>query len=398
MNKFVIIGGGTAGWLTALTINKMSPYADVTVISSEEIGILGAGEGVTPHFNLLMEQLEIPLEGIFKNAKATVKSGIKFINWNGDGESYIHPFWNGKTALHFDAALLANHLKGIAVERGVHHIDGIVKKINNKSYNNDIESFELEDGTIVETNFVFDCSGLHRLIIGKHYNTPWVDYSDSLPCSRALPFFIQHNDDVTGEQYTEAIAMKAGWIWKIPVQGRYGCGYVFDKRFITDEEAKAEVCEMFGDVVFPRVFDFSAGCYEKTWVNNCVAIGLSSGFTEPLEATSIWIQILSLWHYIGREPSFAQDRNVERWYSVYVSSMNTYMKDFIHAHYLSKRNDSEFWRTFRDVNVTPEYVTDVKSIDEIEQHHLKYFIELHKMYYESPIVPESWNVILNGTR
>jgi tryptophan halogenase len=398
MNKFVIVGGGTAGWLTALVLNKFSPYADVTVISSEEIGILGAGEGVTPHFNLVMQQLEIPLEGIFTNAKATIKAGIKFTNWRGDGDSYLHPFWENRTAVHFDATLLANHLKSIAVDRGVKHIDGTVKTITNKSYNDDIESFELTDGTIVESDFVFDCSGLHRLIIGKHYNTPWIDYSESLPCNRALPFFIQHNEDVTGPQYTEAIAMKNGWVWKIPVQGRYGCGYVFDKRFITDEEAKSEVREMFGDVEFPRVFDFSAGCYEKTWVKNCVAIGLSTGFTEPLEATSIWIQILSLWHYIAREPSFSRDRDVGDDYSEYVLIANTFMKDFIHAHYLTKRDDSEFWRTFKQNNKTPSYVEDIKAIGEIEQYHLDYLNELHGFKLSSPIVPASWNVILNGTR
>lgn len=398
MNRFVIIGGGTAGWLTALTLNKFSPYADVTVVSSKEIGILGAGEGVTPDFNLLMEQLEIPLEGIFSNAKATIKAGIKFINWKGAGDSYTHPFWNNKTALHFDAGLLANHLKSIAIERGVKHIDGIVKTINSKSYNDDIESFELTDGTILETDFVFDCSGLHRLIIGKHYNTPWIDYSESLPCSRALPFFIQHNEDVSGNLYTESIAMKNGWIWKIPVQGRYGCGYVFDKRFTTDDEAKAEVREMFGDVEFPRVFDFSAGCYEKTWVHNCVGIGLSSGFTEPLEATSIWIQILSLWHYIEREPSFARDREICNLYSADILLANTFMKDFIHAHYLTKRDDSEFWRTFRTTNVTPSYVEDIRSIDEVEKYHLDYINQLYDFNIESPIVPASWNVVLNGTR
>jgi tryptophan 7-halogenase len=397
MNKFVIIGGGTAGWLTALTLNKMSPYADVSVISSEEIGILGAGEGVTPHFNLLMEQLNIPLEGIFENAKATTKVGIKFTNWNGDGQSYVHPFWDNKTALHFDAALLAEHLKSISIERGVKYIDGTVKTINSKSYNEDIESFELTDGTVVHTDFVFDCSGLHRLIIGKHYNSRWIDYSESLPCSRALPFFIQHDEDVSGNLYTESIAMKAGWIWKIPVQGRYGCGYVFDKRFTTDDEAKAEVRELFGDVEFPRVFDFSAGCYEKTWINNCVAIGLSSGFTEPLEATSIWVQILSLWHYIAREPSFARDRNVEDHYSGYTKTINTFMRDFIHSHYLTKRNDSEFWRTFRDTNVTPDYVKDIRSLKEVEEYHLKYLNEVYGSLYDSPIFPASWNVIKNGT-
>lgn len=397
MNKFVIIGGGTAGWVTALTIKRYIPYCDVTVIASSEIGILGAGEGVTPHFNELMNDLNIPMQDIFDNAKATVKKGIKFTNWNGKGDSYYHPFWDDKSAVHFDASKLAQFLQSIAISRGVKHIDDIVTKINSKS-NGDIESFDLHSGQNVPSNFVFDCSGLHRLIIGKHFDSKWNDYSNNLPCNRALPFFIQH-DDTNLPEYTESICMKHGWVWKIPVQGRYGCGYVFDKRYITDEQAIAEVKEVFGDVVVPRAFDFKAGAYDTPWINNCIAIGLSSGFTEPLEATSIWIQILSLRHYLLQEPYFIRgNRNVIDSYNEFVRSINTYMKDFIHAHYLTNRSDSEFWKEFKWKQSTPQYVTVVKHMKgDVDDIYLQYINKVFGMKYDSPIVPASWNAILAGT-
>lgn len=397
MNKFVIIGGGTAGWVTALTVKRFIPYSDVTVIASSDIGILGAGEGVTPHFNELMSDLGISMEDIYKNASATVKKGIKFTNWNGDGSSYFHPFWDEKHAVHFDASKLAHYLQSVAISRGVKHIDDIVTKINTKA-NGDIESFGLQMSDTVPANFVFDCSGLHRLIIGKHFAAEWEDYSASLPCSRALPFFIQH-DNVDLPEYTEAIAMKHGWVWKIPVQGRYGCGYVFDKRYITDEQAMEEVKELFGDVVSPRVFNFTAGAYKTPWINNCIAIGLSSGFTEPLEATSIWIQILSLRHYLLQEPYYVRgNRHVIDSYNEFVGNVNKYMKDFIHAHYLSKRSDSKFWLEFRSRQVTPEYVTIMKHFKgDVEDIYLNYVNKVNGMKYDSPIAPASWNVILRGT-
>jgi tryptophan halogenase len=395
MNKFVIIGGGTAGWLTALTLNKLLPYSDVTVVASDDIGILGAGEGVTPHFITLMDQLEIPADGIYKEAKAIEKTGITFTNWNNDGTSYSHPFWDGKTALHFDAALLAKHLKGIALDRGVKFVEGIVKTVNSKETTGFITSFDLVGGEHIEANFVFDCSGLHRLLIGKHFGSNWIDYSDVLPCNRAAAFFINHDDNVL--PVTESIAMKHGWVWKIPVQGRYGCGYVFDKQYITDEEAIAEIEEVFGKVMIARVFDFKAGCYETPWVKNCIAIGLSSGFTEPLEATSIWLQILSLWHYIAREPSFSKETAVIGWYNEYVVNMNTYMRDFIHAHYLTRRDDTEFWKKFKTMQ-SPSYVSDIKTMKTVDAMGMDYLKEVYGFKYESPIVPASWSAILDGTK
>jgi tryptophan halogenase len=245
---------------------------------------------------------------------------------------------------------------------------------------------------------VFDCSGLHRLIIGKHFNTEWNAYDTMLPCNRALPFFIQ--TDEKKPEYTEAIAMRHGWVWKIPVQGRYGCGYVFDKRYVSDEEAISELKEKFGDITVPRSFEFKAGSYSKTWVNNCIAIGLSAGFTEPLEATSIWIQILSLRHYLLQHAAYVKcDQNVVNSYNEYVGNINTFMAEFIHTHYLTRRQDSDFWREFKAEQETPKYVKMVKGVkSDIEEYHLSYINKATGMKYDSPVVPASWNVIINGTR
>lgn len=399
MNRFVILGGGTAGWLSALTINKLVPYSDVTVISSEDIGIIGAGEGTTPPFKDLMNKLDVPIEGLYKHAKATTKAGINYVNWHGDGTSYIHPFWNDQTALHFDASLLATHLRGIALSRGIKNIDGIVAKINSKSYNDDIESFDLESGENIPADFVFDCSGLHRVIIGKHYKSEWLDYSDMLPCNRAIPFFLDNDQDVSGNQYTDAIAMKHGWIWRIPVQGRFGCGYVFDQRFVSDEDAIAELKEMFGDVKIPRVFDFRAGCYKTPWMHNCIAVGLSSGFMEPLEATSIWIQAISLLFYVENGHNFSRDRTVVDAFNEFLSSINKDSRDFIHAHYLTRRNDTDFWKTFREKNVTPDWVSELRKIEDLEQYHVDYVRETYNMNrFKSIWNVLSWKCIFDATK
>jgi tryptophan halogenase len=200
------------------------------------------------------------------------------------------------------------------------------------------------------------------MIIGEHYKAEWNSYQNHLPAKRAIPFFIPRDADDT-QDYTGAIAMKNGWIWKIPVQGRFGCGYVFDSDFCTDEEAIAEIKEVFGDVHIPTQFNFKAGCYKTTWIKNCIAIGLSAGFTEPMEATSIWIQVQSLLVTLKLLPRYFQNGEVTRkYYNEAVQEMNNNLMVFLHLHYLTKRKDSEFWKTFTTKNSTPEYLLKVRDI------------------------------------
>lgn len=360
--KYVVVGGGTAGWLTALYLNKIIPYSDVTVIASSEIGILGAGEGTTPHFISFLKELEIDEQSIIDNAKGTIKKGIKFTNWNGDGNHYSHPFFDDKHALHFNANLLASHLKDIAISRGVKFIDDEVIRINNNK-NGEIESFDLKSDINYPCDFVFDCSGFKRLVIGKHYHSNWISYSNKLPVNRAMPFFLP-NDNVNFPDYTESIAMKHGWVWKIPVQGRYGCGYVFDSHYATDEEIKQELKEYLQqEIVSPKMFSFNAGFFEQTWIKNCIAIGLSAGFTEPLEATSIWTSIFSLYEFNKFKDGIIyknKDSVVE--YNEMIKSLNSDMSNFIHLHYLTNRNDTNFWKEFSDKNPSPEFIDNFKGL------------------------------------
>jgi tryptophan halogenase len=448
--NFAIVGGGTAGWITALYVKRYYPASKVTVIASSEIGILGAGEGTTPHFITFLKEVNIDLAGVIKAAKGTIKSGIKFTNWNGDGTHYYHPFsqqyvdhtqlgtfWSstslfdleqlaqGKNlneliltakatedllvpfridttrqegikaltdaALHFDANLLAEHLKEVAISRGINHIDDTVTGFQVNEHN-DITQVVLENQSDQPCDFIFDCSGFRRLIIGKFYNSKWTSYSNSLPVDKAIPFFIP-NDIESIPAITEAIALKNGWMWKIPVQGRYGCGYVFDSDFITPEQAKQELDNILGfEVESPRTFSFDPGAYETTWINNCLALGLSAGFVEPLEATSIWVTINSLRYWLQQITAITEnDSRARDRYNDKIKGINDAVLEFIHFHYLTKRNDSKFWRTFRDRN---QSTPNIKRFEEEVTHTIpghEFFRSFHD-YFPA----QAWHYVASG--
>ena len=419
--KIVIVGGGTAGWLTALLVKQFYPRFDITLIESEEIGILGAGEGTVPHFINVLDFLRIPVSDLIKECSATIKSGIKFTNWNGDQESYFHHFfakddldlWTsdrgynynllpsylisrgesldrlnfmskiseqfkvpfmlidvndyhlknyedpidslqnlGTFALHFDARLLAKFLRKIAEQRGISRTEGKIKTFNSDKADNIVDVI-LENEKVIACDFIFDCSGFARLIIGKHFKSKWIDYSDHLPMNTAVPFFIPH-DGKNIPAYTEAIAMKYGWIWKIPVQNRYGCGYVFDSTYINEKEALLEAEEYFNcNLTSPKSFKFSAGAFEDTLVKNCFAVGLAQNFVEPLEATSIWVFTVNLINFL--KSNVINDLNEKNIYLINESCRRILepVPEFLHFHYLTQRNDSEFWKNFRKENNTP---------------------------------------------
>jgi len=430
MIKIVVVGGGTAGWLTALFAKEKIPYSDVTVIASSEIGILGAGEGTTPPFIDYLKSVNIDPDDVIRNCRGTIKNGIRFVNWNGDGEYYYHLFskkdnsnveqrltdhnyvnydnnfekTDALEGLHFDARLLATFLESKGIERGIKLIDDEVEKIVDDA-DGYITQLNLKSGINLECDFVFDCSGFKRLIIGKHFNAKWNSYHEHLPANRAMPFFIDNTNEIELPPFTDAIAMKYGWMWRIPVQGRYGCGYVFDKKFATDEEIKAEIEEYVGhEITVPRVFDFSAGSYENTWIKNCIAIGLSTGFTEPLEATSIWIQTSSFKLLTQKLKGIIfKDSECIESYNSSLRNMNTDIVNFLHLHYLTKRTDTEFWRNFRTntqptpmigmlLNLAetklPDY-NDIKHITTITSDPSDYAIETFAKY--------NWYSIAEGT-
>jgi tryptophan 7-halogenase len=420
VQKIVVVGGGTAGWLTALTAQRSLPNAEITVIESEEIGILGAGEGTTPHIVALLDYLGIPVSKFVSLTNASIKNAIKFTNWKNDGAYYYHNFGssdprlNGSNmyyernwerynlqyllniycdvpltsgnigsllneqrkvphvfsgmldatrdpilsyssgmsyGLHFDASQFATVLKEIALSRGITRVEGKVTSIN-EDHEGFITGLVVNSKDTVLLDFVFDCTGFHRLLIGKHYNSTWKSYKEVLPAKAAVPFFLEANFEEELPTYTDSIAMRYGWMWKIPLQHRSGCGYVYDSDLISEEEAIQEIEEYLGfEPFYPRKdkhgFKFEAGSYTTTWVKNCIALGLSSGFLEPLEATSIMVTIGCL-QDIFSNVNHIQDRNspFREVYNKHVEKKNDEIRDFLYFHYMTGRTDTEFWKKF----------------------------------------------------
>lgn len=410
LKNIVIVGGGTAGWLAALFVQNKIRDSFVTLIESSEIGILGAGEGTTPHFVTFLNDLGITPTKVIKEASGTVKNGIMFTDWNGDGKQFFHPFYDdgqllnnsfqvgkrivqGKNldnlvpssfvskqykakiiydeeiksfrtlpdnsiALHFDARQLAIMLKNIGIARGIKVIDSKVKNIVSTGEN--IDKIILESGEEIASDLVFDCTGFKRLIIGHHFQSEWISYKKSIPNNAAIPFFLPLEGDKI-PAYTEAIAMKYGWVWKIPVQGRYGCGYVFDSSIITEEDVKKEIVEKFGETSFPTVFKFEAGCYKDTWRGNCIALGLSSGFIEPLEATSIWTITTALLQFVINLPGALSENNSQAYrdnFNNYMYNFNEQILSFIYLHYCTARKDTVYWSKFAENNLPPKLFVD----------------------------------------
>jgi tryptophan halogenase len=456
--NITVLGGGTAGWLTALYIKTVMPYKSVTLIESEEIGILGAGEGSTPQLMTLLDILDIRVSDLVKQTGATIKSSIKFTNWNngGDQDSYYHPFrLNGNVnaniynqnpnfiqsspsiyvsacslddtfssfdlnaklskdnkvpflldpnrevndpiesfeaissfSIHFDAVKLAEFLKDLAISRGIKHKEGIVKTYKQKG-DKEVSSLILDSGEEIKCDFVFDCSGF-KSFFAKEFKSKWVSYKDKLPVNSAIPFFLPMEEDSI-PAHTEAIAMKYGWIWKIPLQERYGCGYVFDSSLINADEAKKEVEEYLGyEITVPRTLTFEPGYYETPWVHNVISIGFSAGFVEPLEATSIWTSITTLGRLLSTPDLFyRKDQRIADEFNKDFCSINESILSFVYFHYMSGRDDTDFWKKFTLDNAPDK----IKEIYNISDYRLIQFDDFNN--YLFPI--ESWFQIGMGT-
>lgn len=252
-------------------------------------------------------------------------------------------------SIHFNASKLADRLKHHGISAGINHIESTIKDVL-LSENNNVSGLLIENDSVVKCDFIFDCTGFHRLIIGKTLGSKWKSHSNHLPVDSAMPFFIDMDEKIP--PYTEAIAMKYGWVWKIPLQNRYGCGYVYDSSLVSETDIKKEIEMLLGFTpLYPREskgsFKFSAGYYEETWINNCIAIGLSSGFIEPLEATSIWVSILSLQYILSKpEQMYLNDKRMRDEYNLYFRDMSDQVVDFIYFHYMTNRSDTDFWKKF----------------------------------------------------
>jgi flavin-dependent dehydrogenase len=430
LKRFVIVGGGTAGWIAATFLAKWCeqlPGAQVTLIESSEIGIIGTGEGATLQLRRFCEFAGISDSDLLREADATFKLGIRFRNWRTCDHEYLNPFSNvltptffdrfgsrvdllsmhrlasgkqnatqvnvqchlirlGKSpwlidpdsdalrnietvpqiltneprsggwgySFHFDGHKIGGMLRRRLVGK-VQVLDGIVAE--GMLANGDLEAVRLRDGRVVSGDFFLDCSGFHRLLIGKMYESRWVSWSRHLVNNSAMPFQIEHRNDAPLQSCTGACALTAGWMWEIPTRDKLRCGYVFNDGCITPDQAMREVEAHVGSSIEPlRHIHFDTGRFEQHWIRNCVAIGLASNFAEPLEATSIHSTITQAHLLVlnlqpGRPESW---EHVSKAYNKAINDVLDNIRDYLAMHYLSDRTDSEYWQMLRSRHFVPD--------------------------------------------
>jgi tryptophan halogenase len=408
IRTLAIIGGGTAGWMTAAALSRMLLPQNVVIklIESEQIGTVGVGEATIPdiaNFNLM---LGINEQEFLAATKGTFKLGIEFRDWGKLGDKYFHPFgghgvdmngidfhqyWlhskqHGNTAkledysicsaaakqakfilpdnnpksvlshlryaYHFDATAYAAFLRKYAEQRGVKRIEGKIENVTMHKDTGNIQSVTLDDGQIVEADFFIDCSGFKALLLDKTLGVKFKDWSHWLPCNRAQAVASERTEPLI--PFTISTAKSAGWQWRIPTQHRTGNGHIYSSDFITDDEANQVLLDgldakPLGDA---RTIHFQTGCREQFWVKNCVGIGLSAGFLEPLESTSIFLIQQGIARFISLYPDGSPSEVIQNEYNRLMTREFTQVRDFIILHYkATERDDSPFWNYCRTMKI-----------------------------------------------
>ncbi len=408
IRSIAIIGGGTAGWMTAAALSKVlgRDYASITLVESDAIGTVGVGEATIPQISIFNRMLGIEENDFIRRTKGSFKLGIQFVDWGKRGSKYFHPFgaygvnmegvsfhafWlrlhqSGKSpwiddysiqakaaeagkfmrpvdagnsplsnityAFHFDAGLYALYLREYAEAAGVVRREGKVTQVVQRSDDGFIEAVVMEDGSRVEADLFIDCSGFHGLLIEGTMKAGYVDWSKWLPCNSAVAVPCESIAEIT--PYTRSTARDAGWQWRIPLQHRTGNGYVYCSDYISDDEAASTLLANLDGkpLADPRFIKFTTGHRNQYWVKNCVAIGLSTGFMEPLESTSIWMIQTGIAKLLTMFPdkSFAPV-DVQR-YNRVLKTETEEIRDFIVLHYkVTQRDDSPFWNYVRTMDV-----------------------------------------------
>jgi tryptophan halogenase len=401
VRRVVIAGGGTAGWMVAAAISKtLGKLLDIKLIESDEIGTVGVGEATIPTLMNFHHLLEINEQEFMAATQASFKLGISFENWRKVGEDYIHSFgltgtdhwtagfqhfWhkgierglagdygdyclelkaaqqgkfahlprNGMNyAYHLDASRYAKYLRGYCAPYGVERIEGKIGKVNLDAATGHIRSLTLDSGAVIEGDLFIDCTGFRALLIGEALGVEYEDWSHWLFNDRAIA--VQTASVGPAIPYTRAIAREAGWQWRIPLQHRVGNGIVYGSRFIDDDAARATLlANIEGEVLTePRVLRFQPGQRRQTWRGNCVAIGLASGFLEPIESTSIHLIQRAVVRLLQMFPNEGICQSDIDEFNQQANAEISHIRDFIVLHYkVTNRVDTPYWRACREMDV-----------------------------------------------
>ena len=390
INSITIVGGGTAGFVSALILQKtFGDKIKIRVVRSTKIGIIGVGEGSTEHWADFLNYIDVEHKEVIKKCDATIKCGIMFRNWTSkdyihnvsepydkrysqqrlaytklmaEGRSIfemVHPemlvnkvhkkhaenFTSPVNQYHFNTNKLNEFLTNLSIERNIDVIDDEIKDVI-LNENGEVDYLVGEKDNY-DSDFYIDSTGFKRVIMSK-LGAKWKSYEEYLKLNTAIVF---PTDDKTNyNTYTTATAMKYGWRFNIPVFGRHGNGYIFDGNYITADEAKKEVEEELGhEINVAKEIKFTPGALEKSWIKNCYAVGLSANFVEPLEATSIGTSISQA--YLLANYLINYDENTIEFVNKQVNSIMDNIRDFVFLHYLTDRDDTKFWQDVKKIEM-----------------------------------------------
>lgn len=429
LKSIVIVGGGTAGWITAgILAAKIkyhcSPYVKVTLIESPDVSPIGVGEGTWPTMRHTLKKMGIRETDFIRECNASFKQGAKFAQWvtGKSDDFYYHPLvlpqgfqenvnlaphWlkdsQGKSfsqavcpqdyicdlnlapkhistpeyvalanyAYHLDAGAFSEFLKKHCVNKlDVEHILDNVTNINTKA-NGDIETLSTQSGRSIEGDLFIDCTGFKSLLLGKHYKIPFKSCKDVLFNDTALAVHAPYPDENAPiESHTISTAQSAGWIWDIGLKTRRGIGHVYSSSHATESRAEEELVNYLGKItpspekLSIRKINITPGYREKFWQNNCVAIGLSAGFLEPLEASALVLVEISANMIADQLPAnrTAMDIVASRFNETFSYRWERII-DFLKLHYiLSQREDSDYWNDNRDNSTIPKSLQDLMTL------------------------------------
>ena len=444
--RVVVVGGGTAGWMTAGALAWAMPgAADIRLVESEEIGIIGVGEATLPHLRAFFQTLGMDEADVMRTTHATFKLGIDFRGFGRIGDSYIHPFgvygldlkdvgfhhyWlrmqaEGRQdelsdysmaiaiarrnrfappspdpaslastfgyAYQFDATLFAPYMRLYSEARGVVRTEGRVVDVELDGETGNVAAIVLGDGQRIEADLFVDCSGFRSLLLGGALEEPWQDWSEWLPCDRAAALPCTSPPGPI-EPYTRATAMEAGWRWRIPLQHRVGNGYVYSSAHLSDDQAAdAILAAVEGEpMADPRILRFKAGRRRRGWVKNVVGIGLASGFLEPLESTSIHLAQQAITYFVELFPEREVADADRDEFNRLMDNEYDRVRDFLILHYhATERDDSSFWNHVRTMEI-PDTLKEK----------LELFRESGRVarYTTGPFLEASWLAVLLGQR
>ncbi|PCJ50188.1 MAG: tryptophan halogenase [Gammaproteobacteria bacterium] len=459
LKQIIIVGGGSAGWMTAAALTKVlgcNNYS-ITVIESDTIGTVSVGEATIPHIRAFNSLLEIDEDDFLKHTHGTFKLGIEFVNWKEMGHSYMHPFGAYGTnmhgvpfhhywlksqkiqpkddlldyclegyaakknlfsrplnypntpltsvnyAFHFDATLYAAYLRTYSEKLGASRIEGIVTQINTNNETGFIESLLLENGALINGDLFIDCTGFKGLLIDGVMESPFEDWSQWLPCNSAIAHASESLPDK--KPYTISTAQKSGWQWQIPLQNRIGNGHVYSSDFLNQDDALTTLFSNLPSKPMgePNFLKWTNGKRKKLWVKNCVAIGLSGGFIEPLESTGLQLIQASIERLLSLFPNKSfQQKDID----IFNENADIELKqirDFIVLHYkLTTREDSPFWKYCKEMSIPDTLQSKIelyKTNGRVFRENNELFAELSWLSVLSGqgIIPQSYHPLVDNT-